>query len=393
MRIFACSIDFKPQIGGISEYCYQVSQSLVDNGHQVYFMAPKVNGSDEFDDKEKNLDIYRIEIKFKVILAFSYFNFIFKFKEFLKLVVGLRKLSKEMESIIQVHKIDYICCFFWDKFGWAAYMLKKKIGVPYYLMFHGKDIQENYTFSGFIQNILIRNADAIIVNSEFNKERIFRKVKKPPQIYVTYCGVNEREFFKKEVNEAFKKQLCIEGKKVILTLSRLVERKGVDRAIYAFKKYLDKTNDQNVVYLIGGVGPELVKLKKIANDLKLERKVFFLGEVEDKKKNEIYNLASLFILPCRELKDGDVEGFGIVFLEANCCEVPVIAGNTGGVPSAVINNVNGLLVDPDNIDEIAEKIEYLLLNEHIARKLGKNGRIRAINEFTWSQVAKRILFS
>jgi len=100
-------------------------------------------------------------------------------------------------------------------------------------------------------------------------------------------------------------------------------------------------------------------------------------------------LCDVFIMPARN-ENGDYEGFGIVYLEANVMGKPVIAGRSGGVEEAVINNYNGLLVDPLDPKDIAAKIIALMNNPDWRAKLGAQGRYRAIEECSWDSRAKRI---
>ena len=116
-----------------------------------------------------------------------------------------------------------------------------------------------------------------------------------------------------------------------------------------------------------------------------------IEEATDDDLQVYYRKASVFIMPSRELGDGDVEGFGIVYLEANSFGLPVIAGRSGGVVEAVENGVNGLLVDPVNVDEIKQAIISLIENKEKAKELGLRGQQRATEEFSWFDQATKII--
>ena len=96
-------------------------------------------------------------------------------------------------------------------------------------------------------------------------------------------------------------------------------------------------------------------------------------------------------MPCRELNNGDIEGFGIVFLEAGMYEKPVIGGRSGGAVEAVEQGVNGLLVDPNSINEIAQALISLLTNKDKAQSLGEKGRKRVFDKFNWREQSKKII--
>lgn len=176
------------------------------------------------------------------------------------------------------------------------------------------------------------------------------------------------------------------GKITLLSLGRLVKRKGVDMVISALAS-LDEETKNKICYIVVGVGEAENYLKDLAASLKV--KVIFTGEVSELEKWSFLNLCDIFIMPSRSI-EGDFEGFGIVYLEANLYGKPVIAGRSGGVSDAVVNNQNGLLIDPENISEIARAIKTLVDNPEERIRLGKIGRERAINNFSWTQQIKNL---
>ena len=95
-------------------------------------------------------------------------------------------------------------------------------------------------------------------------------------------------------------------------------------------------------------------------------------------------------MPSRQIKE-DFEGFGIVYLEANLCSKPVIAGDSGGVRDAVKNGINGLLVNSENIEEITEAVIKLAKDKNLREKLGRQGKERVIKEFNWEKQTKKII--
>jgi phosphatidyl-myo-inositol dimannoside synthase len=141
----------------------------------------------------------------------------------------------------------------------------------------------------------------------------------------------------------------------------------------------------NLVYLIVGNG------KKYGDDLEalaLQHKVLdhvtICEDIPDTNIPSYYDMADVFIMPARQI-GSDVEGFGIVYLEANSFGKPVIAGKSGGASEAVIDGQTGILVDPENVSEIAKAIIHLMDNQEYASKLGANGKFRVADEFQWSK--------
>lgn len=143
------------------------------------------------------------------------------------------------------------------------------------------------------------------------------------------------------------------------------------------------------MYLIIGKGEEEERLIELTKDLGLEEYVKFVGYVETEDMPLYYNNCDVFVMPSKTI-DIDYEGFGIVYLEANACGKPVIGGKSGGVGDAVIDGVTGLLVDPDNIEEISQAIIRLLIDQAYARKLGESGRRRIEEELNWKTVGEKV---
>ena len=146
------------------------------------------------------------------------------------------------------------------------------------------------------------------------------------------------------------------------------------------------------IYLIVGDGPYRGVLEGVAKELGVSDRVIFTGKVPDEDIPDIHALSDVFVMPSREhLEEDSVEGFGMVFLEANACNKPVIGGRAGGVPEAIEEGVTGLLVDPHSPKEIAEALALLLTDHDFAHRLGTQGRSRVIRECQWAQVGERVL--
>jgi phosphatidylinositol alpha-1,6-mannosyltransferase len=164
----------------------------------------------------------------------------------------------------------------------------------------------------------------------------------------------------------------------------LVKRKGFDTVIQALpeaRKYAPE-----LVYVYAGDGPEKVSLKNAAKGVK---EVICLGSISEDDKWAWLRACDIFIMPARNI-NGDFEGFGIVYLEANLCGKPVIAGNSGGVKDAVKTTYTGLMVNPENTEDIANNIITLAKNKELREQMGENGRKRAVEEFKWENNIKQI---
>jgi phosphatidylinositol alpha-1,6-mannosyltransferase len=169
---------------------------------------------------------------------------------------------------------------------------------------------------------------------------------------------------------------------VILSAARLVKRKGVDQLIYIFPQVVEKVK-KPVMLVVAGDGPEATHLKQLAVQSGVKEKIIFTGQVTDEQLAELFQRCQLFVLPTREEAGGDVEGFGIVFLEANTFGKPVIGGKSGGVPDAVVDGLNGYLIEPTNLDMLLKAVVKLVEHPEVAERLGEQGKKRVVEQFDW----------
>ena len=271
--------------------------------------------------------------------------------------------------------------------GISTFILSKFLKIDYSIFLHGLDLSlaTKNKWKIFITGFIIRRASRIIcANSKVleNLKEIYGdstkyKVVNPGVSYPT-ANFNIEENKKRLID---KYELA--DKHILFSLGRLVTRKGFDNTIKAFKLL----NDPKMVYVISGAGPDEGYLKTMAIDF--SDRIIFTGKISEEDKWTFFDLSDIFIMPSRDIS-GDFEGFGIVYLEANLAKRAVIAGNSGGVSDAVIDGFNGVLVDPENINGIANSIKDLIYNENLRLELASNGKERALSEFNWINKSKDI---
>ena len=176
---------------------------------------------------------------------------------------------------------------------------------------------------------------------------------------------------------------------MLLTVGNLVERKGHDTVLKALPAILRSIPD--VTYLIIGDGPFRPNLERLAESLGVRGSVVFAGRVEAGILPECLAICDVFVMTSRaRLDQFDVEGFGLVYLEANACGKPVIGGRSGGIVDAVEHESTGLLVDPVDEKDVAHAVVRLLKDRDLARKLGEQGMQRVRREFTWQHMVERV---
>ena len=167
-------------------------------------------------------------------------------------------------------------------------------------------------------------------------------------------------------------------KKLILSVGRLMRRKGFDNVIRSLPTLL--MHGLDIEYAVIGVGDELGYLRGLADQLDVANRVHFLGHVSYEDLPRWYNACDLFAMPNRDI-EGDSEGFGLVFLEAAASGKPAVAGQAGGTDSAVVDGVTGVRVDGENVAEIAVALEHLLRDPVKAAGMGKAARQRVLANF------------
>jgi len=188
--------------------------------------------------------------------------------------------------------------------------------------------------------------------------------------------------------EAFRRACGLGRRPVILTLARLVERKGQDAVIRALPRIVSEVPD--AVYVVAGTGCDRERLEAIAREVGMHERVVFAGPIPESRVPDAYAAADVYTMVSREgSSPGDIEGFGITYLEAGATGTPVVAGCSAGARDAVDESC-GLFVNPENTDEIADALVRLLQDPELARRLGAAGRQRVESQFSLPVRAAKI---
>ena len=373
MTLFVTS-DFPPITSGIATYLYNTWKNLPLE--KIIVLGPKVAGWESFDDKQ-NFKIFR----YRLPLGNSLFARMVKTFLFIFYIGKLRRKEK----------IGKIHCGAPLSAGIAGLVFKKFFNIPYCVYVYGGETKKykRVKVAYPIMRLILKNAQKVIANSMYTRDEFIKFGILPQKLVIISPGVNVQKFVPISKVPEIEKVHNLKNKKVILSVARLVERKGQDMVIRALPEVLEKL--PNLVYLIVGEGPEEAKLKKLTKDVGVESCVNFIGHVSDNELPKYYNACDVFIMPNRETRGTEIiEGFGISFIEASACGKSVIGGKSGGVGDAVIDGVTGILVNPLNTEEISSAILKLLTDEDYARRLGNNGRLRVEKEFRWELQAQKL---
>ncbi|HET7263264.1 MAG TPA: glycosyltransferase family 4 protein [bacterium] len=273
--------------------------------------------------------------------------------------------------------------------GLAAYVAHRITGVPYAVYVHGEEL----TVAARLRRRLVRytlgRAEAVFVNSLFTARQALSLGVPRRRLHLVRPAVDTRRFRPRRPLPS-RARWGDAGRRVLLTVGRLVPRKGQDTVIRLLPRLAEVVPD--VVYWVAGDGSEAERrrLAKLAAESGVAERVRFLGTVPLGELASLYSACDVFVMLNRTMPDGDVEGFGTVFLEAGACGKPVVGGRSGGAPEAVRDGVTGFLVRDGDDEAAVEVISRLLRDEALRGSLGEAGRRHAVERCSWDRAARRV---
>ena len=244
---------------------------------------------------------------------------------------------------------------------------------------------------------VVSSSDLVLSVSKFTRDEIINRLDRLDTNHVKFLpnGVDTNRFFPSKVDDAFLQKYNIPvGSDIILTLARIIKRKAHDDVIKAIPDIL--TEFPKAHYVIAGPHRKkdsyLHYLKQLTKELSVENHVTFIDFIPEEDLKKIYSASKVYVMASRTLHEtGDSEGFGITFLEANACGCPVIGSYEGGIPDAVENEINGLLVPSDSPNDISKSIKKLFSNEDYRKNIAKMGMARVSEKFTWEKLTIQML--
>jgi phosphatidylinositol alpha-1,6-mannosyltransferase len=273
--------------------------------------------------------------------------------------------------------------------GLSALMAFSAGAPPYVCWVHGEEL--GYVDSSrelqFLARRVFRHARAVVANSGNTAELLKQRGVPESAIHVVRPGV-DYDRFRPDVPGAarLRRELAPGGETICLTVGRLQRRKGHDLVIEALAGMRDVSR---IRYVIVGDGEERPRLEALIRTHRLEPNVVFAGRVKADDLPMYYAAADLFVHPNR-VDGSDFEGFGVVFLEAAACGLPVIAGRSGGVPEAVADGVSGVLVSGSDALELRTAMQDLIDAPAPRQAMGQRARARVLAEFGWQRAADQI---
>lgn len=345
------SNDFPPKVGGIQNYLYELWSRLPYSDAHV--LTTKYKGAGEFDRQQD----FTIERHAKILWPTP------------RLISHTRSLMKEIHT--ETVFIDPLL-----PTGLIAPHLKD---VTKILIVHGAEVTVPGRLypSRFAVQHVAKHCDIIVSAGNYAARELVRATGHPISLVRIPPGVDVHRFSMPSDDEksAAKKILATklnidESSRIVFSASRLVPRKGFDVAISALAGLED-----DIHLVIVGTGRDRKRLGELAEKKKVSQRVHFLGRVSDEELVQTYHAADVFTMLCRDRWGSlEAEGFGIVFLEAASCGVPVVAGRSGGSDEAVIDGVSGYVVDSESVSEVRKKLNEILSSDDVRKQMSHAGR-------------------
>ncbi|MBN8441195.1 MAG: glycosyltransferase family 4 protein [Thauera sp.] len=363
---------FLPTKGGTAVWFDEVYRRL--GGKEIHIVTADVPGAREYDVGHPN-SVHRLNLRRVPWLRPESLGMYLKF------------FGKSL-WLAMTNRFDAIHAGRALPEGLVAWLVARLTGRPVVIYAHGEELTgwgkgNKYKAMCFA----LRHANRVIANSDFTRETLISMGVKPKHIEIIHPGVDIDRFRPGLPYEDLRAGLGLGPEaKLILSVGRLSRRKGFDSVIRCLPELLQAGVD--VHYAIIGIGEDDAYLKALAEQTGVCDRVNFLGHVPMEDLPRWYNACDLFALANRDIA-GDTEGFGIVFLEAAACGKTAIAGRAGGTGSAVLENVTGLRVNGDSLEELAQALTDLLLDSHRCKALGDAGLARVIANLSWSAVSRK----
>jgi phosphatidylinositol alpha-1,6-mannosyltransferase len=304
--------------------------------------------------------------------------------------------ARALRTMLQHQQPDAIFCPTWLPDGAAARSAIGSAAIPYFVAAHGMEVFDNFlNIRNSIRTVLTRKlkravfqeARKVFPVSNYTRRAVLAEAGVAESAAVTVNNGVNPGIFKKVPGADLRARYKPGAEKILLTVTRLYPYKGVDRMLEVLPAIIRAVPGTR--YLVAGTGPDQDRLRELSIRLGLQEHVSFLGAVPLAKIIELYNAADLFVLLSREALP-DVEGFGLVFLEAAACGLPSVGGRSGGIPDAIQEGESGWLVDPCNPQEIAATIIGLLERPERLQRASEFCLATAPQK-TWGRAGDRIL--
>jgi len=316
-----------------------------------------------------------------------------------KTLAGAIVWSRRAVTLARRHNTRFVYCANLKPAGYPAYWVHQRTRIPYGILLCGGDLlseQIKYRHSSFKRRVgrtLLGNAAALIAISRWAANLAHTVLEqigvrdRDRRIHVVPLGTDPQRFRPGLDATAVRERYQLPTRdRWLLTVARLEPHKGVDTVLRALPAILARAPDAR--YAVAGDGYDRDRLKQLAQQLGVADRVRFLGQVSEHDLPALYNAATLYVGASRRSEGMDVEGFGISFTEASASGLPIVGGDSAGVPDAVRDGETGFLVPPENAAALAAAVTRLLADPDLAGRIGGAGRRAAETHYNWDRVVR-----
>ena len=369
MKILIPTADYPPIIGGISSVALNLSRELTRLGHTVTVVAPRIGDTTE-SDRAEPAEVVRFP------------GYAFR---------ATRLLSLFATAWPRVADADLILGINASYGGIIGLLARRRYGRPYVAFGYAYEFLkfQHRAMPAAVLRRMYAGARLIVAISAFTRENLIAFGAPAEKVEIIRPGAPDARLHSGEELAAFKRRYTLEGCRVILGVGRFVPRKGHLTLLRAMPRILESIPDALLVLV--GKGSCFYEAVAEANALGIREHVLFPGLLSEDDMAQMYQSCEVFALPTGDDGRGHVEGFGLVFVEANAYGKPVVAGRSGGVADAVIDGETGLIVEPEQPEVLAGAILSLLRDPARAQAMGANGRRRVETELNWQRFTQQLL--
>lgn len=376
-RTLCITNDFGPRAGGIETFVIGLIERMPQGTVVVYTS----NQGDTFEYDQAWMNNYGVEV----------------IRDKRKILLPSFRVGRNARKIMQERGISRIFFGAAAPLGLLGHGLRRAGAARIVALTHGHEVwwSKVRPFSWAMCRIG-SGVDVLTYLGDFTKNAISRSLSKSAQSSMVRIapGIDTSHFAPVADGEVLKRELDLEGKRVIVSVGRLVHRKGQDTLVESMPLILQRFPDAHLLFV--GVGPHLEYIHKRAIQLGVLANISFVGRVQYHELPRFISVGEIFAMPSRSRLAGlEVEGLGIVYLEASACGLPIVGGMSGGAPDALLEGETGFAVDGLKPDRVAEAIIRLLDDPELGKKMGQRGRQWIADEWEWRHWSERFnqLFS
>lgn len=380
VKIAFITTSFKPEPGGIAELCWHLCRQFGRRGHDVHVVTLIARGGGEpcSDEPFSVARVFTLSRRSTVRSPADWW-IVRRWK---------RGVIRQIVQAVRAFGPDLVLTGTYSTPTTAPVL--RQLGLPYCMFLHGGEVHSILSSPVPLRRRIlvrtIRRARHVFCNSSFTAA-LARKISgcTAEQVSAVGCGLPVEQIIESPRRAAARAQLGWDDRPVLLTVARLVYNKGIDTVIQALPDI--RRRCPGCRYIVCGEGPCREELGSLVARLGLQGQVELPGYVSEQHKRLLYEAADLFVMTSKPGRLREIEGFGIVFLEANAAGLAVVGARTGGIPDAVEDGVNGLLVEPDCPPALAAAVTSLLEDPARRAAMARAGQERIRQRLNWPAIA------